>query len=129
MGQAIVTVLVLIIVVIYAVLFAFWNQEVVDVVTLQIPGQAFVQSMPLAFLPLVGLVAGAVVMAVSLWGPWASAKRALASVQAELSAVKQQSNERAKKVNRLIEQVKQLKADLAETSGQEAPDDSDLEPT
>ncbi len=91
MGQAIVTVLVLIIVVIYAVLFAFWNQEVVDVVTLQM--------------------------------------RALASVQAELSAVKQQSNERAKKVNRLIEQVKQLKADLAETSGQEAPDDSDLEPT
>lgn len=125
MGQAIVTVLVLIIVVIYAVLFAFWNQEVVEVVSLQIPGQTFVQTMPLAFLPLVGLVVGAVVMAVSLWGPWASAKRAVAITTSQVDVEKQRSNERAKKVNRLIEQVKQLKAELAEATGQEAPGDTD----
>lgn len=127
MGQAIVTVLVLIIVVIYAVLFAFWNQEVVEVVSLQIPGQTFVQKMPLAFLPLVGLVVGAVVMAVSLWGPWASAKRAVAIATSQVDVEKQRSNERAKKVNRLIEQVKQLKAELAEAAGQEAADDTDLD--
>ena len=125
MGQAIVTVLVLIIVVIYAVLFAFWNQEVVHVVSLQIPGQTFGQEMPLAFMPLIGLVVGAVVMALSLWAPWASAKRAVRTGADQVDAERQKSNERARKVNRLIEQVKQLKADLAEATGQEAPDDTD----
>jgi len=119
MVQAIVTVLVLIVVVIYAVFFAFWNQGVVEVVGFQFGTQAWVEkTMPVAFLPLLGLVVGAAVMALSLWGPWLAAKRAVNTVRAQVQAEKQKSNERAKRVNSLLKQVKELKAELAAAKGQ-----------
>jgi uncharacterized membrane protein YciS (DUF1049 family) len=117
MGQAIVTVLVLIAVVVYAVFFALWNQEVVQVVGFQFGGQAYVQSMPIAFLPLLGLVVGAVVMALSLWAPWATIKRAAVTAQGQLALEKKRSNDRAKKADALSKQLKQLKAELAEGKG------------
>ena len=63
MGQAIVTVLVLIAVVVYAVFFAFWNQDFVHVIGFQWGGQDTGQDMQVAVLPLLGLAVGAVVMA------------------------------------------------------------------
>lgn len=120
MGQAIVTVLVLIAVVVYAVFFAFWNQDVVHVIGFQWGGQDTGQDMPVAFLPLLGLAVGAAVMALSLWAPWAATKRAAVVAQGQLGLEKTRSNERAKKVNALSEQVKQLKAELAEAKEQQS---------
>ncbi len=120
MGQAIVTVLVLIAVVVYAVFFALWNQEVAQVVGFQFGGQAYMQSMPMAFLPLLGLVVGAVVMALSLWAPWAAIKRAAVTAQGQLALEKKRSNDRAKKADALSKQVKQLKAELAEAEEQQS---------
>jgi hypothetical protein len=73
--------------------------------------------MPVAFLPLLGLVVGAVVMALSLWGPWAAIKRAAVTARGQLALEKKRSNDRAKKADALSKQLKQLKAELAEGKG------------
>ncbi len=117
MGQAIVTVLVLIAVVVYAVFFAFWNQDFVHVIGFQWGGQDTGQDMQVAVLPLLGLAVGAVVMALSLWAPWAAIKRAAVTAQGQLALEKKRSNDRAKKADALSKQLKQLKAELAEGKG------------
>lgn len=118
MGQAVLTVLVMILVVVYAVFFAIWNNGAVDVVGFQFGGTTYSQSLPMAFLPLVGIVVGAVIMAISLWGPWAAMRRTAIAARGQLDVATQKSNERAKKVNALSKEVKQLKSELEKAKQQ-----------
>jgi type VI protein secretion system component VasK len=118
MLQAVLMVVVLILVVGYAVFFAFWNPEAVWVVGFQWGGMDRGMDMPTVFLPLIGLAVGAVVMALSLWAPWAAMRRAALGAKGQLDLERQKSNERAKKVNALSKEVKQLKAELAKAKQQ-----------
>jgi len=108
MAITVLTVIILILIAGYAAFFAAWNPEVVDVVTLRYGATGFAQSTPVWALPLVGLLIGAVVMAIALSGPWATMRRAAALARRQLKAERDKSNQRAKKINALNRRIKQL---------------------
>ncbi|MGD9498703.1 MAG: hypothetical protein AB7Y46_20590 [Armatimonadota bacterium] len=103
MAQAILTVLILIVVVAYAVFFAFWNPTAVRVVGFQGFGQQAWTDMYLWMLPLIGLAIGAVVMALAMWTPWTSLKRNLAAARERLAAEQTRSRELAARLKAVRE--------------------------
>lgn len=102
MGNAVATVLLLIVFIAYAVFFALWNPLVVPVTGFSWAGVNYGQSVPLFMLPLAGLLIGAIVMAIAMAGPWGSMK---CKLDAERAAVKERT-ERIEALRRRIEDLK-----------------------
>ncbi|HUS80206.1 MAG TPA: hypothetical protein VM283_02995 [Armatimonadota bacterium] len=119
MALTVLTVLILILIAGYAAFFAAWNPDVINAVLLRYSAGDVLQSTPLWVLPLVGLLVGAIVMAFALYGPWSQMRRTTAVAREQLAAEREKSNQRAKKVNALIKQVKELKGRLGAASGAE----------
>ncbi|MCD6362304.1 MAG: hypothetical protein J7M38_15715 [Armatimonadetes bacterium] len=116
MAITVLTVIILILIAGYAAFFAAWNPAVVDVVTLQYPGGSFMQSTPVWVLPLVGLLVGALVMAIALSGPWSTMRRAAGAARQQLKAERDKSNQRAKKINALNKRIKELEEQTSDAS-------------
>lgn len=117
MAQAVLTVLLLIIFIAYAVLFAMWNPQVLEVTGFRFgmdPGPGWAAWVPIWALPLAGLAIGAIIMALVIAMPWASMRRTLEATRERLGVEQARSQERAKKVKALQERVAQLKARLQE---------------
>ncbi len=88
MAQAIVTVLLIILLLAYAVFFAFWNQGAVTVMgfSLDPTGQSgWTSSVQLFVVPIVGMAVGAALMALIMSLPWAAMRRNLATMRERLS--------------------------------------------
>lgn len=115
MAQAIVTVLILLIFVIYAVLFSLWNAGMIAVIGWNYwPQQAWAE-VPKFVLPLAGLLIGAIVMAIAMSAPWSSLKSRLAAAEDRLNAERTRSKERARKVEALKSRLQKLQAQTQPT--------------
>ncbi len=128
MAQAIVSVLVLIIIVAYAVFFSFWNPEIVNVTSFEALGTTLSGDVALWLLPLAGLAVGAIVMALAMWTPWSSMKRTLAAGRERLGVEQERSQDLAKKLKALRQRLDKFRTQppaAQEAEGAtELPDDA-----
>lgn len=127
MAQAVVTMLILIIVVAYAVFFATWNPGVVRVVSFRFGGQDLLGEVPMWMLPLAGLALGAIVMAFVMWAPWSSMRRMLAATRERLGVEQARNKDLTAKLKACRERLKQAGATAeaaasAEAAGETAED-------
>jgi uncharacterized membrane protein YgaE (UPF0421/DUF939 family) len=122
MAQAIVTVLILLIFVAYAVFFAIWNPGTMTVVGLYLNEQmSWGADVPLFVLPLAGVVIGAIIMAIAVSAPWSSLKSKLAAAQDQLGAERARSKECARKVESLKERLRKMQSGAAPSGSGESP--------
>lgn len=115
---AVIKVLFFVVVFVYAALFIMWNQGVfVDLVDLTLwpwPPKAFYAlGVQIGLLPLVGVVVGAVFMAVAAWGAWANQRAATAVASAQVARAKE-------KLRSMASTIKTQKAELNELRATEA---------
>ncbi|NLO06486.1 MAG: hypothetical protein GX131_11735 [candidate division WS1 bacterium] len=111
MGQAILTVLILLIFVAYAVFFGVWNPELVPVRTWYMNADmTWGAQVPLFVLPLAGLVFGAIIMAIAMSAPWSSMRRRLSAVEEHLETERARSRDRAEKIEELKERIRRQQA-------------------
>lgn len=110
MANAVVTVLLLIVFVIYAVFFALWNPGVVPVTGFSWAGVDYGLPVPLFMVPLAGLLIGAIIMAIAMASPWSSMKRRLDATKDQLEAERACAKERAERIESLRRRVNELKA-------------------
>jgi len=127
MAQAIVTVLILLIFVVYAVFFSLWNAGTVSVtgyyLSQDINGGAPV---PLFLLPLAGLLVGAIIMAIALSAPWSSLKSKLVAAEDRLQAEQARCKDRGRKIEALKNRVVKLQTQLEQLSPTPEPSPNDL---
>jgi len=126
MAQAIGTVLILLIVVVYAVLFAVWNPGMLEVVGWNFWPQKAWAEVPAFVLPLAGVVIGAIVMAIAVSAPWSSLKARLASCEDQLKVERSRSKERARKIEALQSRLQQVAAQThptPEAAGEAEPEE------
>ncbi len=115
MAQAIMTMLILIIVVVYAVFFATWNPDVVRAVSFRFGSQELGDTVPLWVLPLVGLAVGALIMAFMMWTPWAAMKRTVATLRERLGIEQARNKDLAAKLKAAGARLKKAQAAGAKT--------------
>jgi hypothetical protein len=117
MAKVIIKVIVGLVVLAYAAAFLSWNAGSQEITALQLGATKFSQQMPLGGLVFIGLIAGAVIMAVAAWSAWSTQKsradKAVAQVQKakeKLQAQLATINELRVEVDRLQSEVEGLKA-------------------
>ncbi|NPV48259.1 MAG: DUF1049 domain-containing protein [Armatimonadetes bacterium] len=98
---------------VYGALFLAWNMTPQDIVALRwFGGVQYSQALPVGSLVFIGLVVGALLMAIACWSAWASqrsiAKRAVAQVQ----KAKEKLQAQLDAINELRAQVAQLEEEL-----------------
>jgi|LSQX01.1.fsa_nt_gb ABC-type multidrug transport system fused ATPase/permease subunit len=123
MAKVILTVLLVIVAAVYGAMFVMWNMEPVSVVGFvspMDPDQGFAAVMPLAFLAVIGVVIGVVVMGVAAWGAWTVQHASARQAQQQLSVAKQKLQERTDLVRRLRADLDRLKASNGSENVQES---------
>ncbi len=127
MAQAIVTVLILLIVIVYAVFFSLWNAGTIPITGLVWMGQELGHNaVPVFLLPLAGVLIGAIVMAIAIAAPWSSLKSKLAACQDQLDAERARSSERARKLealNKRLQKAQQETHPTPQPGEDETPED------
>jgi len=122
MAQAIVSVLILIIIVAYAVFFSFWNPQVLeDVVSFEGLGTTLSGDVAMWLLPLGGLAIGAIVMAFAMWTPWTSMKRTLAATRERLGVEQERNQDLAKKLKALRQRLDKFRTQPPAAQEAEGP--------
>lgn len=111
MANAVVTVLLLILFIAYAVFFSLWNPGVVPVTGFSWAGTDYGLSVPIFMLPLAGLLIGAIIMAIALAAPWSSMKQNLSNTTEQLESERACSKERSEEARALRKRVSELKAE------------------
>jgi uncharacterized integral membrane protein len=111
MAQAIVTVLILLIFVAYAVFFSMWNAEPIEITSLvDLAGTPIGAEVPVFVVPLAGVVIGAIVMAIAISAPWSSLKSKLAAANEQLDAAQARRKECEKKVQTLRSRLQKMQS-------------------
>jgi len=101
----------------YGALFLSWNMGPQEIISWQMGGWKYSQPLPLGTLPFIGLVVGAVIMAIAAWSAWAvqkgaadratgMVKKAKAKLQAQLDTI----NELRAEAERLKSEMESLRA-------------------
>lgn len=125
MAQAIVTVLILLIFVLYAVFFAIWNPGTITVVGLYITqGMSWGADVPLFVLPLAGVIIGAIVMAIAVSAPWSSLKSKLAAAHDQLDAERARAKDCAAKLEAMKSRLQKVQAGTQPTPSASGGEDS-----
>ena len=97
----------------YGALFLSWNNAPQEIVTWQMLGVKYSQTLPVGALAFAGLIVGAILMAVACWSAWAS-QRALANrAAAQVKKAKEKLQAQLKAINELRAQNQQLDSELA----------------
>lgn len=117
MAQAIVTVLILLIFVGYAVLFAMWNAGMMTVIGWNLWPQPAWAEVPIFIVPLAGVVIGAIVMAIAISAPWSSLKSRLNCAEEQLETARERSKECQQKVQELRSRLQKVEAQKRAASG------------
>jgi uncharacterized integral membrane protein len=124
MAQAIVTVLILLIFVAYAVFFSMWNADPIEITSMvDLSGTPIGAELPVFIVPLAGVVVGAIVMAIAVSAPWSSLKSKLAAAEDQLGAARERANECERKVEALKSRLQKMQAQTRPTP---QPADEDL---
>ncbi|MFO8082270.1 MAG: hypothetical protein R6V07_18470 [Armatimonadota bacterium] len=123
MAQAIVTVLILLIFVAYAVFFSMWNADPIEITSLvDLSGTPIGAELPVFVVPLAGVVVGAIVMAIAISAPWSSLKSKLAAAEDQLGAARERAEECERRLDSLKSRLQKMQAQT-----QSAPQASDEE--
>ncbi len=130
MGNAVATVVLLIIFIVYAVFFAVWNPDVVSVTGFSWAGTNYGLAVPIFILPLAGLLIGAIVMAIAMINPWSSTKRSLGATKQQLDVERSRSKQRGQKIQALQKRINELETRVQKAepaASDEAPSEPDEE--
>jgi hypothetical protein len=121
--RSIILVALLLVGLLYASLFLMWNAETkVDLVTWgSMGGPLWIGGVPAGFLPLVGAIIGAAVMAIAAWLPWAAQRKATRSAEAKLAKVIEKFNEQKKLLAARKQELADLQARVDQLEGTSAP--------
>jgi len=118
MGRAILAVFILLVVMAYLSLFLAWNAKLQPVVTWQV-GAQYTQDLPIGVLFILGVVVGAVAMAVALTAPWNALKQSETQARTLVDRAKAKLRSQDDKIKKLTAQL---------TQGKVAGPESDLAP-
>lgn len=123
MVRSIIIVAVLLIGLCYVAFFLMWNADAkVNLVTWGIGGDPFwIEAVPVAFLPLLGAVIGALVMAIAAWLPWANQRAATKAAESKVQKVIQKFNEQKGILNARNERIAELEEQLDDLQAEETP--------
>lgn len=104
--------------VVYSALFVFWNATTTaDLITFKAGSEGFwVPSVPVGFLPLVGLIIGAILMAVMLIFPWSAQRGKIRELEAKVQKAVLKLREQKTAIAMRDEQLTGLSARLQELS-------------
>ena len=108
MPRLVVVSLVLLILLSYAMFFASWNQQTVKVVGLEFGDQQYWDEVPVAYLPLAGVAAGVLAMAIASLLHWQDQREAQRALSQQVSKLTDQ----VRRAREVIEQQKQRIAEL-----------------
>ncbi|MFW6155799.1 MAG: hypothetical protein ACOC7J_00655 [Armatimonadota bacterium] len=122
MAQAIVTVLILLIFVAYAVFFSMWNADPIEITSLvDLSGTPIGAELPVFIVPLAGVVVGAIVMAIAVSAPWSSLKSKLAAAEDQRAAARERAEECERRLDSLKSRLQKMQARTQ--SRAQAPDE------
>ena len=104
--------------VVYSALFVFWNATTTaDLITFKAGSEGFwVPSVPIGFLPLVGLIIGAILMAVMLIFPWSAQRSKIRELEAKVQKAILKLREQKAAIAARDEQIAGLSTRLQEQS-------------
>lgn len=99
----------------YCAAFLMWNSEMTsDVVVWKVGGPQFwLPDVPIAFLPVIGTMIGAIVMAVAAWAPWATQRAASKAANAKLAKAIEKFNELKQRLAARDHMIEELETQLA----------------
>ncbi len=121
MATTVLIVLILILIAGYAAFFAVLNPDVEQIVVFKYWAGNVTEQLPIWALPIIGMLVGALVMAIALSGPWGTMRRAAVLARQQLAAEREKSNARAKKINALNKQLERPD-EAEEDKSAETPD-------
>jgi hypothetical protein len=113
MLRAVILVLVLLLVIAYLSLFLAWNAKLFPVVTWQL-GAQYSQDLPVGLLFILGLVVGAVAMALALTGPWNALKDGEAQARLLVERAKAKLKSQEEKIRKMTAQLEAAAAEPTE---------------
>jgi len=125
MATTVLIVLILILIAGYAAFFAVLNPQVESIAVLKYWAGTIHQDAPIWALPIIGMLVGALVMAIALSGPWGTMRRAAVLARQQLAAEREKSAARAKKINALTRQLNKSDKSRAEAEEDKPAEDAD----
>jgi uncharacterized membrane-anchored protein YhcB (DUF1043 family) len=112
MLRAVAIVLVLVVVCGYLALFLSWNATPQPVTTLQLGASSYEQAMPVGLLFIVGVLVGAIAMALALWNPWIALKATQAQQQELIQRAKSKLKSQDAKIKELTRNLEELASSM-----------------
>lgn len=113
----------------YAAFFLMWNAETRAhlIVTPKLGGHPYwIESVPVALLPIIGAVIGAVIMAIAAWLPWAGQRAAAKALEAKLQKAIDKFNEQKGILRARNERIADLEEELDELESRAQPAAAEL---
>ena len=116
MVRSIIIVAALLALMFYCAGFLMWNQGArTDVITWQVGGPPmWVGDVPIGFLPLIGAMVGAIIMAIAAWAPWAAQRVAARAANAKLDRAIEKFNEQKARLQTRDETIANLHSQIEE---------------
>lgn len=112
MAKVIVKVIVALLVLAYGAMFLSWNMTPQEVTGFYWAGTRYSQMVPLGLLVFIGLIAGAVIMAVAAWAAWAAQKATADKHAATIRKAKVKLQAQLDEIHDLREQLAQAQGEL-----------------
>jgi len=125
--RSIIMVAALLALMLYCAAFLMWNQGArADVITFQLGGPPmWIGDVPIGFLPLIGAMVGATIMAIAAWAPWATQRVAVKAANAKLDRAIEKFNEQKARLQARDETIANLQSEIddlqAAVAATEAP--------
>lgn len=130
MIRSIVIVAVLLVALLYAASFLMWNANAkTDIVTWGLGETFWVGAVPVGFLPLLGAVLGAAMMAIAAWAPWAGQRATTRAAEAKLQRAMAKLGEQKRALASRDEQIARLAAQPAAAASEVGPAVASAVPT
>lgn len=96
----------------YGAFFLSWNMVTQEVTGWQMMGMRYSQQVPLGALVFIGLVAGAVIMALAAWSAWAAQKATADRATAQVRKAKEKLQAQLDHINELRAEIDRLEIKL-----------------
>lgn len=113
MPRLVIASIILVLLLAYAVMFATWNLEPVKVVGLRFGGQEYWENVPVAYLPLIGVIVGVVVMAVAAYVQWQGNRAVIGKLNQQVSRAREVVEQQKKRISELEEALRATREELA----------------
>jgi multisubunit Na+/H+ antiporter MnhC subunit len=112
MGKVIIKVIIGLNILAYAALFLSWNMAQQEIISWQMMGVRYSQPLPVGIVVFIGLVIGAVIMAIACWSAWAAQKATADKAVATVKKAKVKLQAQLDTINELRAEVEQLEGEI-----------------